>query len=75
MTKITREQVSRALLTPRETTVMDMWADGLSSADILESGKIRALEGRHQAVGRQQIHNIKSKALRKMQRRGLIDPA
>jgi len=74
MTKITRELLSKTTLTPRETMVMEMFADGLGAIDVFESGKVKALQGRQQAVSRQQIHNIKNRALGKMRRRGLIAP-
>jgi len=70
---IKKQIISKARLTPRETTVMSMVADGLSVREIFESGKVVALyRKRGGPVCEAQVSNIKNKAIRKMKNRGLI---
>ena len=63
---VTKQTISKARLTPREELVMKFLADGLSIKDIIKTGKIVAIEGRKQPVCKQQIYNIKNKAMRKI---------
>jgi DNA-directed RNA polymerase sigma subunit (sigma70/sigma32) len=66
---LTREGILSATLTPREELVLLlMFIEGLSAPEIVRQGNVLALEGNKQPVSVSRIHQIKSKALRKMRR-------